>query len=128
MSDLNSQNNLAVWFDIPVADLDRATNFDAKVLAIEVTRESFDGFEFSILAHENGNGSCLLPRPEEISSTGGILVYLNANGRIHDAVAQTTQHGGRIVQDVHSIGPHGFRALILDSEGNRLALHSETDT
>ena len=61
MGDFNSQNNRAVWFDIPVADLDRATKF-----------------------------------------------YAN-------------------VQEIHSIGPHGFRALILDSEGNRVALHSETD-
>ena len=30
--------------------------------------------------------------------------------------------GGQVVDDVHSIGPHGFRAIVLDSEGNRLAL------
>jgi len=127
MSDFNSQKNRAVWFDVPVADLDRATNFYAKVLAIMVTKEAFDGFEFSVLHHEDGNGGCLVPRPDEISSTGGILLYLNANGRIRDAVAQVTEHGGKIVQEIHSIGPHGFRALILDSEGNRVALHSETD-
>ena len=34
---------------------------------------------------------------------------------------------GAIVEDVHSLGPHGFRALVRDSEGNRIALHSDTD-
>jgi len=127
MTTFNSQKNRAVWFDIPVADLDRATNFYAKVLAIGVTREAFNGFEFSVIHHDDGNGGCLVLHPDQISSTGGILVYLNVNGRIRDAVAQVTEHGGKIVQETHSIGPHGFRALILDSEGNRVALHSETD-
>jgi hypothetical protein len=127
MSGFNSQKNRAVWFDIPVADLDRATRFYAQVLAIGVTKEAFNDFEFSVLHHEDGNGGCLIPHSDQISSTGGILIYLNVNGRIRDAVAQVTEHGGQIVQEIHSIGPHGFRTLILDSEGNRVALHSETD-
>jgi predicted enzyme related to lactoylglutathione lyase len=69
----------------------------------------------------------LVPHPDQISSTGGILLYLNANGRIRDAVAQATENGGKVIDQIHSIGPHGFRALILDSEGNRIALHSESD-
>jgi len=28
---------------------------------------------------------------------------------------------------VKGIGPHGFRAIVLDSEGNRIGLHSNTD-
>ena len=47
--------------------------------------------------------------------------------RIRDAATKTVEHGGEIVQDVHSIGPHGFRAIVLDSEGNRMVLHSESD-
>lgn len=127
MGEYNTKNNRAVWFDIPVADLGRATNFYAKVLAIGVSQENFDGFEFSVLDHQDGNGGCLVPRADEITSTGGILLYLNVDGRIQDAVAKATKHGGSIVEEIHSIGPHGFRALILDSEGNRVALHSESD-
>jgi len=127
MSDFNSQKNRAVWFDIPVADLDRASNFYSKVLAIEVTKETFNDFDFSLLDHEDGNGGCLIPGPEEISSTGGILLYLNVNGRIRDAASQVTKHGGKVLMEIHSLGPHGFRVLVLDSEGNRVALHSKTD-
>ncbi len=127
MGDFNSQKNRAVWFDIPIADLDWAVSFYSKVLAVGVSKEKFEEFEFGVLHHEDGNGGCLVPHPDQITSTGGILVYLNVNGRIRDAVAQVTEHGGKIVQETHSIGPHGFRALILDSEGNRVALHSESD-
>ena len=38
MSDLNATHNRAVWFDIPVRDLDRAAAFYAGVLAIKVDK------------------------------------------------------------------------------------------
>jgi predicted enzyme related to lactoylglutathione lyase len=60
-------------------------------------------------------------------AAGGVLIYLNVNGRIRDAVKNVVPNGGSVVQDTHAIGPHGFRAIVLDSEGNRIALHSETD-
>lgn len=127
MSDFNSTYNRAVWFDIPVVDLARATSFYAHVLAINVSLERVGDIEFAVLDHENGNGGCLVPGPEEVSADKGLLVYLNTNGRIRDAVRQATIHGGTVLQDVHGLGPHGFRAILLDSEGNRIALHSETD-
>jgi predicted enzyme related to lactoylglutathione lyase len=52
---------------------------------------------------------------------------LNVDGRIRDAAEQVVPHGGTVIEAVHAIGPHGFRAIVLDSEGNRVALHSRTD-
>ena len=49
--DFNSKNNRAVWFDIPVADLDRAKEFYEAVLNIQVFKESFDKFEFCVFDH-----------------------------------------------------------------------------
>ena len=95
MSDFNSQHNRAVWFDIPVADLDRAAKFYGAVLGIQVDKQEFNGFTFCVLHHIEGNGGCLVVNPTEISTTG-ILVYLNANGRIRDAVAQVPLHGGSV--------------------------------
>ncbi|MCA8960194.1 MAG: VOC family protein [Planctomycetes bacterium] len=127
MGDFNSQKNRSVWIDIPVADLDRATTFYAAVLGVSVHKESFDGFEFAVLDHQDGNGGCLIPNPEGVSGDRGILVYMNVDGRIRDAVLQVDAQGGKVVEPVHAIGPHGFRAIIHDSEGNRLALHSTSD-
>jgi predicted enzyme related to lactoylglutathione lyase len=53
------------------------------------------------------------------------MVYLNANGRLDDAIASVVANGGKVLQPKHPIGPFGFRAIILDSEGNRVALHSD---
>lgn len=56
-----------------------------------------------------------------------MLVYHNVDGRIRDAVVKVEELGGKVVQDVHAIGPHGCRALIEDSEENPMALHSTVD-
>jgi predicted enzyme related to lactoylglutathione lyase len=53
------------------------------------------------------------------------MIYLNANGRLDDAIAAVMANGGKVIKPKHPIGPFGFRAVIIDSEGNRVALHSD---
>ena len=110
MSDMHSSPDRVVWFDLAVADLERAGRFYA-----------------AVLEHgPDGNGGCLIPNAKEVSAAG-ILVYMNVEGRIRDAVAQTQKHGGRMLKAIENIGPHGLRAIVLDSEGNRIALHSASE-
>ena len=127
MSDLNAAQNRLVWFDIPVADLERAAAFYRAVLGIGVHVEKSPGYSLGVLEHRDGNGGCLVPNAAEISSAAGILVYLNATGRMREAVRQVELLGGRVVEPPQSIGEHGFRAIVIDSEGNRIALHAATD-
>lgn len=126
MSDINSEKNRFVWCDIPVDDLDRACAFYEGVMGIKCHRETFGEIAFAVLEHQDGNGGCLVPRHPG-QGTSGALVYLNVDGRIGDAVKKVGELGGEVTQDVHSIGPHGCRALIRDSEGNAMALHSTGD-
>ena len=128
MSTLNQKHNRLVWFDIPVTDLERAADFYRTVLNIKVEVQNFGDVHFGVLEHEEGNGGCLVPNPEEAGAPAGILVYLNVNGRIRSALNSVKTAGGQVIQEIHSLGPHGFRALIKDSEGNTLALHSELDS
>ena len=51
------------------------------------------------------------------------MIYLYANGRLDYAIVEVTVHGGKIVQS--AIEPFGFRAIILETEGNRVALYSD---
>jgi hypothetical protein len=116
-----------VWFDIPVANLDRAASFYRAVLAIRVDKETFGETSFCVLEHGDAIGGCLVLAPDEVAPDRGILLYLNVDGRIRDAVAQAGANGGQVVEPIHAIGPHGFRAIVSDSEGNRIALHSASD-
>ena len=127
MSDLNALHNRAVWFDIPVSDLGRAAEFYRAVLDVKVDDVDAGGYEFCVIEHTDGNGGCLVPNAKEISGSAGILLYMNVDGRIRDAVAKTPGKGGKVLEPTHGIGPHGFRAIVLDSEGNRIALHSSID-
>jgi uncharacterized protein len=114
-----------VWFDIPCVDLDRATTFYEAVLGLTIERQTFGEFSMGILPHGGSDiGGCLAVMPNSAGSDKGILMYLNCDGRLEDAVAAVVPNGGAVVQPIHAIGPHGQRAIIRDSEGNRAALHS----
>ncbi len=126
MSDFNSEHNRLVWFDLPVADVDRAAEFYARVLGVSVPVEQYEEQRFAVIDHGPGNGGCLIPMPEQAGRDSGLLIYFNAEGRIREAVAEARK-GGEVLSDVTGIGPHGFRAIIRDSEGNRVALHANTD-
>ncbi len=119
-----SQNTFC-WADVPVTDLDRAIKFYSAVLGGEVKKESFGDMSFGLLPHyENNVSGCLVTGKDFQPSQSGTLVYFSAEGRLDDAIAQVSKQGGKILKEKHQIGPHGFRAIILDSEGNRVALHS----
>ncbi len=117
--------NQVVWVDIPVVDLDRAIRFYSAVLGAPVKREDFPGMSIGLLPHEGQDvGGCLHKSDDVKPSDQGPLIYLNAQGRLDQAVAAVPANGGKVLKPRHQIGPYGFRAVILDSEGNRVALHS----
>jgi predicted enzyme related to lactoylglutathione lyase len=118
--------NQIVWCDIPVLDLDRAVKFYSAVLGQAVKKQDFLGMTIGVLPHNDGEvGACLFTSADEKPSDKGAMIYLNADGRLDDALSAVTLNGGKIVQQKHPIGPFGFRAIVLDSEGNRIALHSD---
>jgi predicted enzyme related to lactoylglutathione lyase len=115
-----------VWFDIPVLDLDRACSFYGAVLKCEIRREMDT---VAVFPHGNGDVSgCLFLSDKDKPSENGALRYYNVDGRIQEAIVPATQNGGELLQALHSIGPHGFRAILRDPEGNRVCLHSESDS
>ena len=122
--------NTLCWTDIPVIDLDRAIKFYSAVLGNEVSKMSETGFEYGLLPHEEQNASgCLCVGSDSAGSKNkpsqtGPLIYLSVEGRLNDAVRAARANGGKVLQDKQQIGPHGFRAIVVDTEGNRIALHS----
>jgi predicted enzyme related to lactoylglutathione lyase len=118
--------NQIVWCDIPVLDVERAIKFYSAVLGAPVKREQFPGIMMGVLPHNDGEvGACLVQGEEEKPSDQGPTIYLNANGRLDAALAAVESNGGKVLKPKQAIGPYGFKAVIIDSEGNRVALHSE---
>ena len=68
---------------------------------------------------------CLCETPDNKPSESGPLVYLSVEGRLDHAIGQVELNGGKVLIPKHPIGPYGFRAVVRDTEGNRIALHSQ---
>jgi predicted enzyme related to lactoylglutathione lyase len=121
-----SSRHQVVWFDIPVRDLDRAMRFYSAVLGTPLRREQAGpGAGIAVLPHAEGSiGGCLVWNIDAKPSESGPLIYLNTDGRLDLALNVVEKYGGRVLSTTHSIAPFGFRAIVLDSEGNRIALHS----
>ncbi len=121
-------NNTLCWTDIPVRDLDRAIGFYSAVLGAKVLKQSAGpGMEFGLLpGYDKGVSGCLCAGPSHVPSQQGPLIYLSADGRLDAALSAAVAAHGKVLQPKHPIGAHGFRGIIEDSEGNRIALHSQT--
>ena len=118
--------NTFCWIDIPVSDLDRAIQFYSMILDEPVQKIDEHGFVFGLLPHTEENVSgCLCVMNDRKPSQDGPLVYLNVDGRLEDAVTAAKNHGGKVLKMKEQIGPYGHRAIILDTEGNAVALYSK---
>lgn len=115
--------NTLVWVDIPVTNLDRAIKFYSAVLGSPVTKNEYPGMTIGMLPGSDPEVTGCLSTADNPSKDGPLL-YFNCDGRIDAAVAAVVPNGGKVIEPSKKIGPYGFRAVILDSEGNRVALHS----
>jgi uncharacterized protein len=122
--------DILCWTDIPVTNLDRAIKFYSAVLGSEVKKLSDGPAEYGLLPHGEQNASgCLCVRSDSggvdnTPSANGPLIYLLVEGRLDEAVEAARANGGKILRARQQIGEHGFRAVVIDSEGNRIALHT----
>jgi predicted enzyme related to lactoylglutathione lyase len=118
------------WFEIPTLDLDRAQRFYEaifKVTLVPMETENFRMRMFPIDDPSNGIGGALCYAKDfyKPSATDGPLVYLNGNPDVQLVLDRIEAAGGKIVLPKTEISPeYGYMALFIDSEGNRIGLHS----
>ena len=110
-----------VWVDIPVIELDRAIHFYQRILNCKLRKMNSTS---AVAEHPSKQaGFSLFINKSETPSQQGPIIYLAVNQDISNAVLLVKSTGGKVIRDVHTINPFGKRAIIIDSEGNRLALH-----
>lgn len=117
------------WFEIYVHDMDRAQKFYETVLATELTKlDSPVPDELELLAFPSdmqaGGASGALVKSAECTPSGnGTLVYFSCEDCATEA-SRVESAGGSLQKPKMSIGPYGFMALAVDTEGNAFGLHS----
>jgi predicted enzyme related to lactoylglutathione lyase len=117
--------NAVNWFELPARNFERAVKFYSALLNARLHVEDLMGTPNAIFpSGEPGAGGSIVRRDGDQPSTSGTIVYLNVEGDLDGALARTEPAGGKVVLPRTHIGKDGYIAIIVDSEGNRVGLHS----
>ena len=122
--------NAISWFEIPTHDLDRAQKFYETIFGITLVPLDLQNLKMRMFPIEDpmsGVGGALCYNKEfyKPSPTDGPLLYLNGNPDVQNVLDKVEAAGGKILVPKTQISPeYGYMAVIIDTEGNRIALHS----
>jgi uncharacterized protein len=118
------------WFEIPATDLDRATKFyeaifDVTMIPMDMPNIKMRMFPLADMMNDVGGAIVDSGGFHKPSDNDGVLIYLNANPDVQLILDKVEAAGGKIFLPKTEIGNEfGFMAIIIDTEGNRIGLHS----
>lgn len=118
--------NVINWFAIPVEDFQRAVRFYNQILNDELHITRMKDSDLAFFPAEQGAVSGHLFKSDAYKpSIDGTLVYLNAGDDLQLILERVETAGGKIVAEKRQVTPEiGYVAEFIDSEGNKIALHS----
>lgn len=125
-----SKNNVIGWVEVPVANMERAMKFYETVFDFKIERHQMGPLDmgwFPFVENGAGSGGSLVYQKEFYNpSKEGVLVYFTSRaGDLKIELARVEKAGGKVLQTKTLIAEgFGYMALFIDSEGNRVALHS----
>lgn len=114
------------WFEIYVDDMARARRFYEAVFGGTLEPLPVDGLEmfaFPMADDVLGAGGALVHAPECPAGRNSTVVYFSCEDCAVEA-GRVAPAGGRVLREKFSIGQYGFVALVFDTEGNLVGLHS----
>jgi predicted enzyme related to lactoylglutathione lyase len=113
------------WFELPATDLERAVAFYTAIIGKPLTDiAEADDRRFAMFPAEDGVSGAVVAGPGYVPSTDGALVFLNVGGVLQPAVDRVEAAGGRVLNPRFEMGEWGVAAFIVDTEGNKVALHA----
>lgn len=118
--------HLINWFEIPVTNFDRAVEFYSNILDVEIEQSELFGMRMGFLPSDGNNVSGALVQGEGYEpSQSGALVYLNGGDDLQHTLDRVEKHHGTVIVPKTQISPEmGYFALFIDTEGNKLGIHS----
>jgi uncharacterized protein len=118
------------WFEIPATDLDRAQKFYEAIFGVKLDPIDLPNIKMRMFPLDdpmNGVGGAVVDSGgfHKPSVTDGPLIYLNGNPDVQKVIDKVEAAGGKIMVPKTEISPdYGYMAVFIDSEGNRIGLHS----
>ncbi|MBS5979550.1 MAG: hypothetical protein KIB51_07420 [Dysgonomonas mossii] len=85
-----------------------------------------DGTQMGVLPSDGETINVVLVKGADYKPTSdGAVLYLNAGNDLQPMLEKVSKNGGQIIVEKTQISPEmGFFALFMDTEGNKLGLHS----
>jgi predicted enzyme related to lactoylglutathione lyase len=120
-------SNALNWFEIPALDFTRAKRFYSAIFDFFMPEMQMGPNTMGFLLHEQGQGvgGAIVKGEGYVPSAAGTLVYLSAGSDLSVVMARVEPAGGRVLVGKTQLSPElGFFALVVDSEGNKIGLHS----
>ncbi len=124
---MNANVNAINWFEISVTDINRASKFYETIFEVKLEHVDMMGMLMAMFPNQDGNGKvsgALVKSDDHKPSTEGAVLYLNGDPDLDIVLAKVEAAGGKVVLPKTSIGPNGFMAFFIDTEGNKVGLHS----
>ena len=126
---MDAKSNNLNWFEVPATDINRAKTFYETIFNIEMPTQNMMGMEMAFFPYEPGSGKAaggLAKSDMHKPTQDGPIIYLNANPALDGPLGKVEGAGGQIVMPKTKISDEiGHMAIFIDSEGNRMALHSQ---
>jgi predicted enzyme related to lactoylglutathione lyase len=117
--------NALNWFEIPATDFDRAKKFYNTIFEVElVPMVASDGFPMGMFPVEDGISGAIIQGEGYTPSAEGSIVYLNGGDDLTTVLNRVEAAGGQVLTPKTDIGENGFVAFFMDTEGNKVGLHS----
>ncbi len=122
--------NAINWFEIPVVDFQRAKNFYNTIFSFQMQEQQMGEYTMGFFpGDQSGVSGAICYGNGYAPSETGTLVYLNANGVIDDVIGRIEPAGGKVIMPKSLVTDAiGFIAYFIDTEGNKVGLHSPRDT
>jgi uncharacterized protein len=118
--------NFVTWFEIPAYNHYRSVAFFNYIYGIEIVSVELNGFYMGFFPAESGIGGAIVTGNGCVPSEIGPLIYLNGGTDLNLVLSKVNEAGGRVLTEKTFLSDTaGYFALFIDSEGNRLALHSK---
>jgi predicted enzyme related to lactoylglutathione lyase len=118
-------HNAINWFEIPATDFERAKKFYSTIFDFQMPTNVMSGYNMAFFQAEKGIGGSVVQGNGYTPSDTGTLVYLNAGEDLAIILARIDGAGGNVIVPKTLITPQiGYFAIFIDTEGNRIALHS----
>lgn len=123
---MDTIKNSLNWFEIPVLDFERARKFYSKIYDFDMPSMQMGSDQLGFFpVQPKYVGGAIIYGEGLKPSKNGSLIYLNGGEDLNVVCDRIEQAGGELLQGKTQIAPeHGYFALFLDTEGNRVALHS----